>query len=123
MQTLRHSGEHLLTLINDILDVSKIEAGRMDVEAVECRLVEVLADIDSMMRPRATEKSIKFTMEYQTAIPERVMTDPTRLRQILMNLSGNAVKFTDKGASACERDLNPSAGQGVVRRAGYARSR
>jgi signal transduction histidine kinase/DNA-binding NarL/FixJ family response regulator len=97
LQTMRRSGEHLLLLISDILDVSKIEAGRMTVEAVECRLVEVLADVDSMMRARAMEKGIDFSVEYTTAIPERMITDPTRLRQILMNLTGNAIKFTEQG--------------------------
>jgi signal transduction histidine kinase/DNA-binding response OmpR family regulator len=97
LYTLRRSGEHLLALINDILDVSKIEAGRMHVEAVECRLVDVLADVDSMMRSRAADKAITFGVEYATPLPERVITDPTRFRQILMNLTGNAVKFTEAG--------------------------
>jgi len=69
----------------------------MNVEAVECGLVEVLADVQSMMRSRALDKGIDFTLEYATSIPERVVTDPTRLRQILMNLVGNAIKFTDAG--------------------------
>jgi signal transduction histidine kinase/DNA-binding response OmpR family regulator len=98
VRTMRRSGEHLLTLINDILDVSKIEAGRMNVESVECRLVDILADVQSMMRSRASEKGVDFTVEYATSIPERILTDPTRLRQILMNLVGNAVKFTDAGS-------------------------
>jgi signal transduction histidine kinase/HPt (histidine-containing phosphotransfer) domain-containing protein len=98
LQTIRRSGEHLLNLISDILDVSKIEAGRMGIEAVECRLVDVFADVDSLMRTRATEKGIAFAVVYGTSIPERVRTDPTRFRQILMNLAGNAVKFTDEGS-------------------------
>jgi signal transduction histidine kinase/AmiR/NasT family two-component response regulator len=98
LQTIRRSGEHLLNLINDILDVSKIEAGRMGIESVDCRLVDVFADVDSLMRTRATEKGISFAVAYETSVPERVRTDPTRLRQILMNLVGNAVKFTDEGA-------------------------
>jgi len=98
LQTMRRSGEHLLSLISDILDVSKIEAGRMTVEAVECRPVDIFADVESLMRSRATEKGVAYQVEYQTAIPERVKTDPTRFRQILMNLVGNAVKFTDEGS-------------------------
>ncbi len=113
LQTMRRSGEHLLTLINDILDVSKIEAGRMGVEAVECRLMDVLAEIHSLMRARAIEKGIEFNIEYQTAIPERVKTDPTRFRQILMNLAGNAVKFTDEGgvrvAVSCKENFGKAA--------------
>jgi signal transduction histidine kinase/HPt (histidine-containing phosphotransfer) domain-containing protein len=98
LQTIRRSGEHLLNLINDILDVSKIEAGRMDIEAVDCRLLDIFADVDSLMRTRAIEKGIAFSVAYETAVPERVRTDPTRFRQILMNLAGNAVKFTDEGS-------------------------
>ncbi len=98
LQTIRRSGEHLLSLINDILDVSKIEAGRMSVESVECRLVDVLADINSLMQTRAAEKGIVFSIECDTAIPERARTDPTRFRQILVNLTGNALKFTDEGS-------------------------
>ena len=98
LQTLRRSSEHLLTLINDILDVSKIEAGRMTVERVECRLVDILADLDSLMRSRATERGLDFTVEYLSPIPDRVWTDPTRFRQILMNLVGNALKFTFEGS-------------------------
>src|ERR1043165_6858 len=95
---MRRSGEHLLTIINDILDVSKIEAGRMTVEKVECRMADILSDVDSLMRSRALEKGISFSLEYQTPIPERIRTDSTRFRQILMNLVGNAVKFTDEGS-------------------------
>jgi signal transduction histidine kinase/DNA-binding NarL/FixJ family response regulator len=98
LQTIRRSGEHLLTLINDILDVSKIEAGRMSVESVECRLVDILADIDSLMQTRAAEKGIEFKIECVTSIPERAKTDPTRFRQILGNLTSNALKFTDEGS-------------------------
>jgi signal transduction histidine kinase/CheY-like chemotaxis protein len=109
VRTMRRSGEHLLTLINDILDVSKIEAGRMSVESVECRLVDMLADVQSMMRSRASEKGIEFTVGYESAIPERILTDPTRLRQILMNLVGNAVKFTDRGSVRVAVRFTPEA--------------
>ncbi|HVX86415.1 MAG TPA: ATP-binding protein [Phycisphaerae bacterium] len=94
----RRSGEHLLSLINDILDLSKIEAGRLQIETVECRLPDLLADVDSLMRPRATAKQIDFSMTYETPVPERLLTDPTRLRQILINLLSNAVKFTERGS-------------------------
>jgi signal transduction histidine kinase/AmiR/NasT family two-component response regulator len=98
LQTIRRSGEHLLTLINDILDVSKIEAGRMVVETVACSLIDILAEIESLMRSRGAEKGVSLAVEYASPIPLRVRTDPTRFRQILMNLVGNAVKFTDTGA-------------------------
>ncbi|HVS70775.1 MAG TPA: ATP-binding protein [Phycisphaerae bacterium] len=94
----RRSGEHLLSLINDILDLSKIEAGRLRIETVECRLPDLLADVDSLMRPRAAAKQIDFSLAYETPVPERLLTDPTRLRQILINLLSNAVKFTERGS-------------------------
>ncbi len=93
----RRSGEHLLTLISDILDLSKIEAGRLTIESVECRLPDLLAEVDSLMRPRATAKSIHFSFALDTPIPDRLLTDPTRLRQILINLLSNALKFTQSG--------------------------
>ncbi len=96
--TMRRSGEHLLSIINDILDLSKIEAGRMQIEVIECRLVDILADVDSLMRPRAASKGIRFSLEYASAVPDRILTDPTRLRQVLVNLTGNAVKFTEHGS-------------------------
>ena len=116
LQTIRRSGEHLLNLINDILDVSKIEAGRMAVEAVECRLVDIFADLESLMRTRAIEKGIAFAVVYETPVPERVCTDPTRFRQILMNLAGNAVKFTDEGSVRIAVRYQGSQGPGPVHR-------
>ncbi|HUO07931.1 MAG TPA: ATP-binding protein [Phycisphaerae bacterium] len=97
LTTMRRSGEHLLNIINDVLDLSKIEAGRMEVELIDCRLVDVLADVDSLMRPRAQSKGIEFAVDYASTVPDRVVTDPTRLRQVLVNLVSNAVKFTDTG--------------------------
>ncbi len=98
LATMRRSGEHLLNIINDVLDLSKIEAGRMEVELIDCRLVDVLADVDSLMRPRAATKGIDFSVDYVSPVPERVLTDPTRLRQVLVNLVSNAVKFTEQGS-------------------------
>ncbi len=97
MSTIRRAGEHLLSVINDILDLSKIEAGRMQVESVETDLPRVLFDVDSLMRSRAAQKGVQLTTRLMTSIPDRVYTDPTRLRQILMNMVGNAAKFTDVG--------------------------
>ncbi len=96
--TMRRSGEHLLSIINDVLDLSKIEAGRMRLESLDCRLMDVLADVDSFIRPRASMKGITFGVDYASPVPERILTDPTRLRQVLVNLAGNAVKFTDHGS-------------------------
>ncbi len=117
LQSLRRSGEHLLTIINDILDLSKIEAGRMEMESIDCRLVMVLADVDSLMRARAMGKGVSFAVEYSTPVPERVITDPTRLRQIMVNLVGNAVKFTEHGGvrvvvSVDNKELGTEGGTG-----------
>ncbi len=92
-----NSGKHLLGLINDTLDLSKIEAGKMEVECVECILEEQLTDIDSMLRPAALLKGLDFKILHRTELPEKIKTDPLRLRQCLTNLVNNAIKFTEKG--------------------------
>ncbi|MFQ5425350.1 MAG: PAS domain S-box protein [Phycisphaerae bacterium] len=97
IHTIRRNGKHLLELINDILDLSKIEAGKMDVERLRCFPCRVLADIVSLVRVRVEAKRLAFDVEYAGPIPEMIRTDPTRLRQILINLIGNAVKFTETG--------------------------
>lgn len=95
--TIRSSGEILLTLVNDILDLSKIEAGRMTVESVETALPDLFAEVHRLMRPRTDAKSVRLDTAFDTPLPCRVLVDPTRLRQILLNLVGNATKFTDSG--------------------------
>jgi len=97
IDTIQGAGRHLLTIINDILDLSKIEAGKMTVEAVETPLAAVLNEVVGLMLPRAAEKGVTLAARLETPLPERVMSDPTRVRQILVNLVGNAVKFTDTG--------------------------
>jgi signal transduction histidine kinase/DNA-binding NarL/FixJ family response regulator len=97
VQTIRRNGEHLLTLINDILDLSKIEAGKMSLELIRTSPSQVLVDVASLMRVRAVEKGLSFDVRYVGAMPETIASDPTRLRQILMNFVGNAIKFTEHG--------------------------
>jgi signal transduction histidine kinase/CheY-like chemotaxis protein len=97
VQTIRRNGEHLMSLVNDILDISKIEAGKMMVESLPTAPRQVVADVASLMRVRAAEKGLAFDVEFEGAIPETIQSDPTRLRQIVMNLVSNAIKFTDKG--------------------------
>ncbi|MDP1660821.1 MAG: ATP-binding protein, partial [Phycisphaerales bacterium] len=97
IQTIKNAGSHLLTVINDILDLSKIEADKMTVEVVETSLLDVLRDAVGLMRLKAAEKGLALGVVLAAPLPERVLTDPTRLRQILMNLAGNAVKFTETG--------------------------
>lgn len=95
--TIRRNGEHLLAVINDILDISKIEVGQMTTEAIDASPGEIVADVASLMRARAQEKELNLDVEYEGPIPATIKTDPTRLRQILVNIVGNAVKFTEKG--------------------------
>lgn len=97
LAAIRRSGEHLLTIVNDILDLSKIEAGRMSTELIPCGIVEILSEIASIFRRVAADRGLFFEVKYIDAIPERIRTDPTRIRQVLMNLVGNAVKFTERG--------------------------
>ncbi|WP_053333676.1 ATP-binding protein [Gemmatimonas phototrophica] len=105
MDTIRRAGEHLLTVINDILDISKIEAGKMEIEQVNTALPSVLLDVESLMRSRAQAKGISLENRIATPIPDRIVTDPTRLRQILMNLVGNAAKFTERGRILVETSV------------------
>jgi len=97
VQIIRRNALHLLELINDILDLSKVEAGQMKVERIPCDLPALLAEILSLMRPRAEEKGLGFEVVFDGPIPRLIQTDPARLRQILLNLIGNAMKFTESG--------------------------
>jgi signal transduction histidine kinase/CheY-like chemotaxis protein len=97
LQIIRRNGAHLVDLINDILDISKIEAGKMTVERVQCGFPHLIVEVISLMRPRAAEKGLDFKVRFEGLTPEQITTDPLRLRQILMNLAANAVKFTERG--------------------------
>jgi two-component system sensor histidine kinase/response regulator len=95
--TLRHSATALLTILNDILDFSKIEAGKMTVEPIPCSLVMMIDEIAELLHAKTREKGLEFIIRYAPALPARVVADPGRVRQILVNLLGNAIKFTAKG--------------------------
>lgn len=97
VKTILRNGQHLLQLINDILDLSKIEAGRMEVERLRFSPAELVSDVISALQVRAEAKHIGLKLIYDGPIPESIESDPTRLRQILINLVGNAVKFTEEG--------------------------
>jgi signal transduction histidine kinase/CheY-like chemotaxis protein/HPt (histidine-containing phosphotransfer) domain-containing protein len=118
LQVIRRNARHLLALINDILDISKIEAGKMTIEQIDCDLPNLATDVISMIRPRAVEKELAFKLIFDGPIPRIVRTDPVRLKQILMNLLGNAVKFTAHGAVtlrvSCEKRAAGSALRFVV---------
>jgi PAS domain S-box-containing protein len=91
------SGRHLMVIINDILDFSKIEAGKLDIENAECSLEHILISIESMMNATAKERGLAFAVKKITPLPAYIYTDSTRLRQCLINLTNNAIKFTQKG--------------------------
>ncbi|MBN1394949.1 MAG: CHASE domain-containing protein [Pirellulales bacterium] len=97
VSTIKRNGEFLLAIINDILDLSKIEAGRLEVERTVCSPGKILADLRSLMSVGAEAKGLTFTVEYEGALPETILSDPVRLRQILLNLIANAIKFTRAG--------------------------
>ncbi|MGL5082548.1 MAG: ATP-binding protein [Microcoleaceae cyanobacterium] len=97
LNIIQKSGNHLLTLINDILDLSKIEARKMELYPSDTHLASFLDSITELMRMRALEKDILFKLELDSALPAGVKADEKRLRQVLLNLLGNAVKFTDQG--------------------------
>ncbi len=94
---MKRNGQFLLELINDILDLSRIEAGKMDIEIKPCDLVQLVRDIESLMYVRASEKQLELRAEFSTPVALMIKTDPIRLRQVLINLVGNAIKFTEKG--------------------------
>lgn len=96
-KTVIHSAESLLNIINDILDFSKIEAGRMDLEMVPFNLKSLAEDIADIMAMRAKEKAVELIVRYVPGTEEEIIGDAMRLRQIIMNLLANAIKFTDKG--------------------------
>jgi len=98
VETIRRNGSHLLQIVNDILDLSKIEAGKMTVELLPCSLPQVIAEVASLMRLRAKEKGIGFEVCFVGRIPQSIQTDTLRLRQIVLNLVGNAIKFTELGS-------------------------
>ncbi len=111
---MKRNGEHLLDLINDILDLSRIEAGKLEVEIERCPLPELVADIQSLMQVRADEKKVNFSVDFDGRVPRHIHTDPTRLRQVLINLIGNAIKFTDEGEVALRVKLIENAPAAVV---------
>ena len=96
-QTIVRSSEHLHELINDILDMSKIEAGQLAVEKLPVSPLTILSDVESVIGQRARDKGLTFNVKIEHPLPEAFLSDPTRLKQILLNLCSNAIKFTHTG--------------------------
>jgi signal transduction histidine kinase/DNA-binding NarL/FixJ family response regulator len=97
LTTIQQSGEHLLALINDILDLSRVEAGKLELAPTDLHLPTFLGAIANLIRMRAESKDLRFAYETDPALPPVILADELRLRQVLLNLLGNAIKFTDHG--------------------------
>ncbi|WP_168196607.1 response regulator [Bdellovibrio sp. ZAP7] len=97
IHTVQRNGDQLLKIIDEILDISKVESGRLQIEKVDVDVEGVLEDIRSLLRLQALDKALDFRIDLDTHIPKIITSDPTRLRQILLNLIGNAIKFTSAG--------------------------
>jgi PAS domain S-box-containing protein len=98
VNALKRNGELLSNIINDVLDLSKVEAGKLDFEKQEVPIEEILTDITTLLHLQALEKGISLIVSADGFIPSAIQTDPLRLRQILMNIVGNALKFTERGS-------------------------
>jgi signal transduction histidine kinase len=112
---IRRNCEHLMTVINDVLDISKIEAGKMQVQRAICSPCAIVMEVAALMRVRAAEKSLSFEVKTEGPVPETIFSDATRLRQIVLNLASNAVKFTERGGVSVTMKL--------VRQSGSAEGR
>lgn len=98
VEAMRVSGRHLLNVVNDILDFSRIESGRLDLEEIDFPLPAVLEGLRSLVHPRAVERGVNLRIEVQPGMPEVFRGDPVRLKQVLLNLVDNAIKFTSAGS-------------------------
>jgi signal transduction histidine kinase/CheY-like chemotaxis protein len=96
-RTIVRSGKHLLQIINDILDLSKVEADKLEVECIALSPFQLLAEVDALVRMQAVEKGLTFNIEYEFPLPAQIASDVIRLKQVLINLCGNAIKFTHSG--------------------------
>jgi PAS domain S-box-containing protein len=107
VDTIRRNGQHLLALINDILDLSKIEAGKMTVESVDLAPRNLIEDAIQTLAGRAAEKGIALRADIDPKLPAAIRSDPLRMRQVLLNLIGNAIKFTQKGSVTLRASVAP----------------
>ncbi len=98
IRTIQRNGNYLLNILNDILDISKIEAGKLEMEHIPVRVVDLAAEVQSLMHVRADAKGLRLRVTGTGPLPEVIRSDPVRLKQILVNLMGNAIKFTETGS-------------------------
>ncbi|MDH5653470.1 MAG: ATP-binding protein [Gammaproteobacteria bacterium] len=115
IQTIIRNGRHLQTLINDILDLSKIEAGKLELECMDIPLFGLLTDVHTLTRLQAEEKALYCKLDYHFPLPETIHTDPLRLKQVLINLCGNAVKFTWSGGIRIDVQYRQDSNRLVIR--------
>lgn len=106
VHTIHRSGKQLLSIIDDILDISKVEAGHLQVETLDVNLPQLILDVKALMKVQAISKDLSLEFKLASEIPDFVKTDPTRVRQILVNVIGNAIKFTQKGSVTIEVSWN-----------------
>jgi signal transduction histidine kinase len=114
VDTIRSSGDLLLKLVNDLLDVSKIDAGCLVLETLDFDVQHVLKDVQAMLSTKATERAIELACRVDPKVPVLLQGDPNRLRQVLLNLVGNAVKFTHQGQVLIQASLEAEETQGVT---------
>ncbi|HLL17732.1 MAG TPA: ATP-binding protein, partial [Rubrivivax sp.] len=110
LRTATESADHLLAILNDILDMSQLESGRMTLSPAPVELRALLRDVEALMRPQANNKQLALHIDADPAVPERVLVDATRLKQIVFNLLSNAIKFSDRGAVVLDVRCHPVTG-------------
>ncbi|MDX1968163.1 MAG: ATP-binding protein [Planctomycetaceae bacterium] len=108
LRTIRRNAEYLLELLNDVLDLSKIEARHLEVEHVRCSPRQIAADVINLMNVRVRDRNLQLVCDVDDSFPDSVVTDPTRVKQILVNLVGNAIKFTEQGTVSVRLSLEPA---------------
>ncbi len=111
LETIRKNGSHLLNIINDVLDLSKLEAGKFQIESIECNSQAIIEDVISMVRPRALSKKLQLNVNISDLVPAQFNGDPTRVKQIMINLIGNAIKFTERGCVTLTVSATPTIGK------------
>ena len=120
LRTASGSADHLLTLLNDILDMSRLESGRMVLDSSPVVLRDLMSEVEALMKPQAQLKGLGFQIEIDPGVPQRVLLDVTRMRQVLFNLMANAVKFTEHGRVSLE--VRPTPALSGVGRGGGVRA-
>ena len=114
INTVIRSGKHLMQVINDILDLSKVEADKLEIESIEVSPFELLSDVQSFVSLMAEDKGIFFDIDYNFPLPEKVVTDPVRLKQVVINLCSNAIKFTHKGGVHVKVSFNEDSQELII---------